>query len=300
MIIPKIKTKRKVRVFFIALLLSFFLWFINHLSGEFTVNVNIKVHTLNAPESFSKENFPDTSIQIEIKGSGFSLIRYSLKKNTIISLEFDQFKIQSAEDKLIYYIEKSELISKIQDNIPKSLSIINIDNDILAYSVISYPKKKIPVSLQLDFSCDNNYLVLGKIKIKPDSIIISGPQQEIDIIDSILSKKIQLLKLQDSVEIDVPLILHSSNCKYSKDKIKLFIPVTKVKKHIFIQEFSQEIEGVLYKKNIEIQAWIPEYMNELPISIQHRIKNKEIRLNIKTKTAARLISISPKSIPLKQ
>lgn len=179
MIVPKIKTKRKFRVFFIALLLSSLLWFINHLSGEFTVSVNIEVRTLNIPESVSKENFPDTSIQIDIKGSGFSLIRYSLKKNTNISLEFSQFKIQSAEDKLIYYTEKSDLVSKIEDNIPKSLSIINIDNDILAYSVISYPKKKIPVSLQVQFSSDNNYLILGKVKIIPDSIDISGPQQEI-------------------------------------------------------------------------------------------------------------------------
>ncbi len=299
MIAKKLKSSRKFRVFLIALLLSAFLWFINHLTREFNVNVNIDLHVKNIPEYYHTANFPDTSLQIEISGSGFGLIRYYLKDKTIVDLDFNQFSQQDAEDKHIFYIQKVDIVSAIQKELPGSITIREFDYSNISYSLTAYPTKKIPVITNLSYSCAEGYMVLGDILINPDSVLLEGPSKTIQTIDSILCAPVSLDNLEDTTKINVKLQMNEKDeWMFSRNTTDVVIPVTKVKRLTWTESFQTEVNGKLYSENIVFEAWVPVYVNKVQTRIRHKTSEKEIIFRPQLNTPSRLISFSPVSIPL--
>lgn len=299
MIAKKIKSSRKLRVFIITLLLSAFLWFINHLAGEFNVKVDIDVHITNIPAYYDSSHFSDSGFQINISGSGFALIRYHLKDQKTINIDFSQLKRQDAEDKHIFYVPKPVILESIQRELPSNISISEFDYSHISYSLTSYPKKKLPVYAKLDYQCADGYMVLGQVIILPDSILIEGPSKKISNIDSILAIHLFEEKLRDSVNISVPIEINDADAwMYSKTSVDIQIPVIKVKRLSWTDHFQAEIDGKVYVENIEMEAWVPEYTNKVKVKFRHKVKNNEIIITPQLNTQCRLIRFNPTRIPL--
>ena len=299
MIAKKLKSSRKFRVFLIALLLSAFLWFINHLTNDFHVNVSIDVHIKNIPAYYQSNQFPDTTLQLEITGSGFGLIRYYLKDKLPIELDFSSFTKKDAEDKHIFALPKADLMTHLQREFPGNLQITEFDYEELSYSITSYPKKKIAVFPTLNYSCANGYMVLGQIKIIPDSVELEGPSKIIGVYDSLFTNLITLNNLTDSVNINAQLsILESDAWMFSSTSVDIQSPETQVKRIKWNEQFQVEIEGKVIKEDLVFEAWVPVYLNKVKTKIKHKIKDREIIITPQIISPARLISFSPSIIPL--
>lgn len=299
MIAKKLKSSRKFRAFLIALLLSAFLWFTSHLSGKFNVNISVDVHIKNIPEYYNTNHFPDTSLKLEISGSGFVLLRYYLKDKTIVELDFNHLKKLDSEDKHNFYIQKADLIKAIQNELPGNITITEFDYSNLLYSITSYPKKMVPVIAKVSYNCADGYMVLGKITLEPDSVILEGPSKTIRLIDSVLSIPVELKDLKDSTNINIKLQIKENDAwMFSQDNVNIHIPVTKVKRMVWTESFQTEVNGTVYQEEIRIEAWVPVYINDVKTRIKHRITDNEIMLTPEISTPCKVIGFSPSSISL--
>lgn len=301
MIAKKIKLSRKLRVFLITLLLSAFLWFINHLSGEFKVNVDVDVHLTNIPSYYNSQFFPDTCLQLEITGSGFGLIRYYLKDSAVVNLDFNQLTKQEAEDQHIFNAGKNYLIETIQKVLPGNIKISNFDYNQLQYSVTSYPSKNVAIYSDLEYDCAYRYMVLEPIQITPDSVHIEGSSKIINKIDSVFTAPVILKNLNDSVNLKAKLLIEEEDkWMFSTTEVQIIIPVVKVKRLKWIEHFKTDIEGKIIDKNIEMEAWVPENTNSVKIKFRYKIKNDEIILTPQVQSNLKLINYSPRVIPIPQ
>ncbi|TAL61893.1 MAG: hypothetical protein EPN85_03795 [Bacteroidetes bacterium] len=80
---PDIKLNRKVFVFIVCLIVSFFTWLQINLSKEHIDSVLVKVDFVNLPQSrLGRTKMTDTLL-VEVEADGYGLLKYEMKEITI-------------------------------------------------------------------------------------------------------------------------------------------------------------------------------------------------------------------------
>ncbi len=84
-----VKFNRKVFVFLVCLVISFFSWLQINLSKSQTDNIIVKVDFLHAPKSKFGKNIVSDSLILEVEANGYELLRYKTKE---VEVEFNSLK----------------------------------------------------------------------------------------------------------------------------------------------------------------------------------------------------------------
>lgn len=86
---PDVKLNRKVFVFLLCLIISFFTWLQLNLSKEHVDTVPVKVDFVNLPKSrFGFTKISDTLL-VEVEADGYGLLKYEMKE---VSFDFKRLK----------------------------------------------------------------------------------------------------------------------------------------------------------------------------------------------------------------
>lgn len=86
---PDVKLNRKVFVFMVCLVISFFTWLQLNLSKEHVDVVPVKVDFVNLPKSrFGLTKLSDT-LMVEVEADGYGLLKYEMKE---VSFDFKRLK----------------------------------------------------------------------------------------------------------------------------------------------------------------------------------------------------------------
>ncbi len=86
---PDVKFNRKIFVFIVCLVISFFTWLQINLSKEHTENIPVKFDFVNLPKSrFGVARISDTLL-MEVEADGFGLLKYEMKE---VSVDFRKLK----------------------------------------------------------------------------------------------------------------------------------------------------------------------------------------------------------------
>jgi len=85
----EVKLNRKVFVFAICLVISFFTWLQINLSREHVDNLPLKFDFINLPKTKFGTNKISDTLFIEVEADGYSLLKYEMKD---ISIDFKKLK----------------------------------------------------------------------------------------------------------------------------------------------------------------------------------------------------------------
>ena len=86
---PDVKLNRKVFVFLVCLVISFFTWLQLNLSKVQADNIALKVDFVNLPKSrFGLTKLSDT-LMVEVEADGYSLLKYEMKE---VSFDFRKLR----------------------------------------------------------------------------------------------------------------------------------------------------------------------------------------------------------------
>lgn len=193
----------KIRVFFLFLILSSGSLILNKLSKEYktTLQFNVVISNLPSDKILLKTDFP--TINIYVKASGYNLIGYGLlnKKININAAKVTKLKNNT------YVVNTNILIDEIQQQLLIGTEIIEILNPMLEIELGEIISKKIPVILKKSISYEKGYKIKGELKIEPDSVIISGPENYVNTIQFIETKFLKKEKIYSTLIEEVPLNL---------------------------------------------------------------------------------------------
>ena len=213
---------KKVRLFFIFLLLSFFFWFLSKLSKEYTTTIPFQTTFTHQPKDKNIFTNDQQTISITLKSTGFDLLKNTFKKSVSIDLSNSKNKNGKA------IINLKEQFPKIQEQFGNRVQIIRIEPEILEFDYGKLNTKKVKVIPNLSLNYKSGYYLSEPLKIKPDSIVISGPKEIIDTIQYISTNKIILNDLQSDFEKElIPVKPKNKNIKYNLEQIKVFGKVEK-------------------------------------------------------------------------
>lgn len=217
--------RRKVKVFSIFVLLSLVFWFISNLAETYQGTATFKIRFKNVPEIlfFQKEVTPLVTARIE--ASGFQFLRYNFFKKDIV-IDIADLKTNT----VTYALEAPAVQAQFEEQLPQTVKVKYVNgNKAIPVPVYKAVVKKVPVQLQSTIQLAPNHIIDGAISIVPDSVLVIGPKQEIDSIDVIHTKPLDLGNVSESIATTLELVKSATlvNTKYSLAAVDVALSVTK-------------------------------------------------------------------------
>lgn len=212
-----LKNNRKFKIFLFFLLITSVIWFMLKLSKTYTSTAIFSVKYENLPSDKLLQNSPVTELGLSVKATGFSLLKYKIKKHTIA---FDLGSvIKKNRD---YYLLPNAQLQNLSRQLSSGAEVVQVLQDTIFIELGSNISKKVPVNTNLDIKFKLGYNLIEPLRILPDSILIIGPEKEVNLISEINTKPIKLTEVYEDVALTLEVInpLESNHLELATTKIK--------------------------------------------------------------------------------
>lgn len=248
-------TKNIPKTFFVFLTLSLLIWLLITLSKEYVAQVSLNVSYDPFPQDKLLQVTPDKEIQIIAKGSGFKLLStrffnhsVQLKTNNLTKKENEKYFFLTANQKI-----------HVQKQLVSGLLIEMFLKDTMYFEIGNLVTKKVPVISNLNIDYHIGFDALKPVEIIPDSILVSGPENQIK---GIKNFTFQLLSLEN-VSVDfsekAQLLIPKGfkNVRYSVDEVVVNGFVEKYTEGRFtipftIQNVPENVNLITFPKELKV------------------------------------------------
>lgn len=212
----KAKNYNKIpKTFTIALLFALFFWFLIKLSKEYKTIISFPVEYVNIPQDKLIQEAPLKEIEIQVKASGFRLFGLSLVNKT---LTLDARKLQRKSLTDYYFVSSNHLID-IQNQLSSKYVLDQIVQDTIRLNIGQLTSKKIPVIGDFDLSYKLGYHLTKSIEITPDSILISGPKEQVDTLQYLMLQPLVLKDVSESIDTKLSVKEVASTIKFTQKEV---------------------------------------------------------------------------------
>jgi hypothetical protein len=170
--LTKIERKRFL-VVITCLLLAIGAWLFMALSKKYIYTAKTVLYYKNFPQKKAFHPLQSDTVDLQVEGTGWQLLfaRLRVKPQSIaINLE----KLNSRN-----YILFAEQLANVNSQLETSQKIISVIPDTLYFDFTLRTVKRVPVKLISNISFVKQYGISGDIKIIPEYITLSGPQDKL-------------------------------------------------------------------------------------------------------------------------
>ena len=176
--------------FIVFLITAVVIWFLITLSKVYTISISFPVKYSDLSQDKILQNEPLKEIDILVKSTGFNILSTRFLNQ---SIELNAGNLNKKATFSYYFLIKNQK-NKIQRQLRSGIEIQEISLDTIYLELGSLISKKVPLIPNLEIDYHIGYDLLDAEVIRPDSILISGPEAYVDKIDKI---HLELLKLDD-------------------------------------------------------------------------------------------------------
>lgn len=209
--IAKLRTNYKIKTFMIFLILSAIYWFFITLSESYNYRTEFNLKYKNIPKNLVYQDIPTTRLTAQIKASGFTILSHKIKIKTL-NIDVSKF---IKKNKLTYSYLLNTHLPILQQQFDKT-TLIQFTNDSLYISLGALKSKFIPIKPNLKLQFKPGFKLTKDLIIKPDSILVKGPEKFIDSIKEIHTIATELAEISDSFTQTIPLQMPKTNAdKYT-------------------------------------------------------------------------------------
>lgn len=211
------------------LLVSVIFWFLSALGKTYTTRVNLPLKYEQFPADKLLVSDMTRSLKLELSGFGFSLLQFNLGLNKH-SLHFNfreenlQLRTDGSTDK--YFILTSSLRDNIRETLPSDLELVSISPDSLVFLFDQMDSKLLPVNRNsFSFSFQRQFMQTGELRIKPDTVMVFGPESQLDTLQAIDPVKKRYTNLSAPLET-MAMLYAPGNAKIEPAEVKVQLPVS--------------------------------------------------------------------------
>ena len=159
--------KKNLHIVIIALLFSSILWISITLSEEYYSTYKIPIRIINTPAGYTLGSDLPEVLSVKVKGIGWRLTGISIGSDTYFNISARNDSGRITANVYANLVENPWLSSDI--------TVIDIMPDTVSFFVEQAISKKLPVVAETDLSFKSGFGLASKIKVSPDSIVVTGP-----------------------------------------------------------------------------------------------------------------------------
>jgi hypothetical protein len=204
-VIQKIKNslkKRKVKVFLACLIFSTFAWVISNLSESYVSNTTFDLEFSNISDDLLLVDSSQDQINAKLQAVGFQFLGFNFK-NKAITIDLSEVVKKGTE----YNIPYKKFKVQIEKQLPNSMRIIDLEKDTLFFNLQEVITKEVSINPRVQLSLSQNFLLEDKLIVSPSTVILKGPRNEIDTVNSITSEQIEIKDISADFSRNVNLII---------------------------------------------------------------------------------------------
>ena len=196
----KFNTNPKIRVFIGLLFLSAIYWLFTSLSEKYNYTTTYIVSYKSIPKKLLFQSTPPSQISAQIEASGFEILSHKLHTKKLV-FAISDFK---PSGNYRYYYLPNTAIPILQKQL-KETRLIHFFKDSVFVYLGALKTKKIPVVLDLDLQFKPGYKLTKALEVIPDSIEINGPEQRIDSVVSIKTRRKEVTQIDKNFSLNLSL-----------------------------------------------------------------------------------------------
>ncbi len=293
----KVKFNKQLLIYLFFLLVALIFWYLNALSKDYTTDILYSVTYDNFPKDKVLINELPAEIGLKIKGFGFSILRCKLAgyfRPVKISLNQYPIEVLKRGNTTQYYLLTKYTKDYIATQFSYEIQLLEVKPDTLFLNLTDVLEKKVPVKLNLNLKFEKQYMQ-GLQLVKPDSILISGPNSIIDTINFIETIELKKKKVNDTIINSLSLV-PINKVKFQPDKVTVIIPVIKYTELTFnIPIEAENVPDSLFLRtfpgSVKLSCWVgvSEYDKMSPFLFRLVVDYKSINETLHNKLKINLV-----------
>ena len=216
--LKKSRTYKIPKAFTIALTFAVLFWLLIKLSKEYKTVVSFPIEYVKLPQDKIIQQEPLKKLDIQIKATGFRLIGLRIL-NRKITLDATKLKRKSRTN--YYFLLQNQLL-EIQEQITKNYVLDYFVQDSVFLNLGTLTTKKVPIKGDFNISYKLGYHLMEEIIITPDSVLVSGPKEQIDTLSYMYLEKLTLNDVSKSIASTLTIKEVASTINFSVKKALVF------------------------------------------------------------------------------
>lgn len=188
-----------------SLLLAFGIWLLHNLSLNYSETMSVPVIAECNLEGHSNVSSNSSTIAARCRTSGFSILRGRHKaKKEAVRVRFNTADMHPAEGDM-YYITSAELGNYVSDIFGEGVQLESFLSESFQFRFPVENHKKVPVQAVTVFTFKPQYMAMGPIHLKPDSVTVYGEPYHLETINKVFTRAVELNNLKSSAHGSVKL-----------------------------------------------------------------------------------------------
>lgn len=209
-----LKTTTKISKSFIGFLIaSVFIWTLINLSKEYTTVLNYTIGYEALPQHKILQEEPVKEMELLVQGSGFKLLVANFSHREI-QLRAD--RLQQKSEMLYYFFPKDQQLY-VQRQLHSGLQLTQVLQDTIYLKLGSLATKKVPVIPNVEVNYQPGFDLSKPMTVVPDSIVISGPELQLNKLKSVTTDLISLDEVANDFSNKISIVLPKELSKLKLD-----------------------------------------------------------------------------------
>lgn len=186
-----LKNRSVIRRIAGATLFAIVLWAIVSLTEEFDTTFDVPLTVESPPEMAPAHPIPQ-SIRVQTRATGWSLLKM-MATGRIESILRPPPSISPGDSQLVIGYGRRDLLASVRTNVLDARQL-NVAPDTLALVFGPVDTRRVPLSPEITINTRKGFQVIGRLRLLPDSVTLSGAR---DVLDDITAWPTEPLILND-------------------------------------------------------------------------------------------------------
>lgn len=193
------KDRKEWALLLLSLLLAFIVWLIHSLSLQYSVFLEYNVELNSALQGRARSAVSENTLIVRGRSDGYNILKQRLSRRKIlrVTAPASNLKYRGGDQ---FYALAEDIKSNIVESLGGSVELEFIVSDTLDFTYPRMTSKKVPVVPKSSIDFKPQYMSVGKVVLRPDSIDIYGDAALLENVDSVFTEVISEKGVDGSIQ----------------------------------------------------------------------------------------------------
>ncbi len=194
---------KEIRLLLASLLIACFVWAMHTFTLTYSATVPCSLRVITRLKGYAPAATAKETLLLHGKATGFYLLKARGTGRRPLSLDLSvdarHFRPVEGEDDT-FVLPVQEVRDKLNEELGERFEIDFIETEQLTFTFTPQSYAKVPVEAVLDLSFRPQYMQVGQVRLKPDSVLVYGSVKELQRLTQVRTRSISRTMLDQSLQ----------------------------------------------------------------------------------------------------
>lgn len=196
------------RTFIIFLCISFFIWVIERLRENYTIEMTYHISCHDVPDEYVVDTEDTEAIHATVSGEGMALLMLPTERKRSIGVDISKMRKTVINGQTMAILIPRKYTHEVAQSLPDHIALEHIEADTVYIPLLTKVRKMLPVIVRDNITLETQHMLSGPRELTPDSVWVYGTNDKVDTMKAVYTKPMQPTTLHDSIrlslEFDMP------------------------------------------------------------------------------------------------